>query len=124
MEQVWFCGEHANVGGGYADNTLSDIPLRWMANKAMECGLELNPKKIPRPPNSLPKITDSYQDFLGGTYRLLNARYFRSIGKTPFGQECIDDSVQQRVTTTGNYRPKNHVDVHLAGTYVPLNKIS
>jgi uncharacterized protein (DUF2235 family) len=123
MEQVWFCGAHANVGGGYADNSLSDIPLRWMANKAMECGLELNSKKIPRLPSDLPAITDSYQDFLGGTYRLLNARYFRTIGKTSFGQECIDDTVQQRVITVANYRPKNHVDVHLIGTYVPLNKI-
>ncbi|MCY1435519.1 hypothetical protein D9M71_516170 [compost metagenome] len=94
-----------------------------MANKAMECGLELNSKKIPRLPSDLPAITDSYQDFLGGTYRLLNARYFRTIGKTSFGQECIDDTVQQRVITVANYRPKNHVDVHLIGTYVPLNKI-
>jgi hypothetical protein len=94
-----------------------------MANKAMECGLDLNPKKIPRPPNALPEITDSYQDFLGGTYRLLNARYFRPIGKTCFGQECIDDTVQQRVITVSNYRPKNHVDVYLAGVYKPVNKI-
>ncbi|MCK8669088.1 DUF2235 domain-containing protein [Pseudomonas azerbaijanoccidens] len=124
MEQVWFCGAHANVGGGYTNNNLSDVPLRWMADKAMACGLELDWKKLPRPPKALPDITDSYTNFLGGTYRLLNARYFRPIGKTPFGQECFDDSVQQRVVASGVYRPKNHVDVYLAGSYRPVSKIS
>jgi hypothetical protein len=28
------------------------------------------------------------------------------------------------VITIANYRPKNHVDVHLTGTYLPVNKIS
>ncbi|MCW8278836.1 DUF2235 domain-containing protein [Pseudomonas sp. PCH199] len=123
MEQVWFCGAHANVGGGYTDNNLSDVPLRWMASKIMDCGLELNPKKIPKQANALADITDSYEDFLGGTYRLLNARYFRPIGKTPFGQECFDDSVQQRVVASSTYRPKNPVDIYLVGTYIPVNKI-
>ncbi|MGY2259680.1 DUF2235 domain-containing protein [Pseudomonas sp. SDO55104_S430] len=124
MEQVWFCGAHANVGGAYANNDLSDVPLRWMADKAATCGLELDPNKIPPPPKVLADITDSYESFLGGTYRLLNARYFRPIGKTPFGQECFDDSVQQRVATIGNYRPKNPVDIFLTGTYRPVKKIT
>jgi uncharacterized protein (DUF2235 family) len=124
MEQVWFCGAHANVGGGYAKNALSDIPLRWMANKIMDCGLELDPNKIPREPKTIPQITDSYSEFLGGTYRLLNSRYFRTIGNTQFGQECFDESVQQRVIAMGNYRPKNKVHVYLSGSYCPVNKIS
>ena len=35
LEQVWFAGAHANVGGGYADNQLSDIPLLWMLDRAV-----------------------------------------------------------------------------------------
>lgn len=34
VEQVWFPGCHANVGGGYADSGLSDISLLWMAERA------------------------------------------------------------------------------------------
>ncbi|MFM9941783.1 MAG: DUF2235 domain-containing protein [Hyphomicrobiaceae bacterium] len=34
IEQVWFPGCHANVGGGYPDTGLSDISLRWMAERA------------------------------------------------------------------------------------------
>jgi uncharacterized protein (DUF2235 family) len=30
VEQVWFCGAHSNVGGGYEDGRVSDLPLAWM----------------------------------------------------------------------------------------------
>jgi hypothetical protein len=30
VEQVWFAGVHANVGGGYPRNGLSDLALIWM----------------------------------------------------------------------------------------------
>src|SRR5690606_24656280 len=35
IEQVWFPGCHANVGGGYKDSGLSDISLLWMAERVM-----------------------------------------------------------------------------------------
>jgi uncharacterized protein (DUF2235 family) len=43
VRQVWFAGVHADVGGGYFDCGLSDIPLRWMAGRASDCGLVLKP---------------------------------------------------------------------------------
>ena len=45
MEQVWFAGAHADVGGqvGAASQTrpLSNIPLVWMLERAERCGLPL-----------------------------------------------------------------------------------
>lgn len=41
LEQVWFAGVHSDVGGGYAQAGLSDIALRWMAERAREHGLAL-----------------------------------------------------------------------------------
>jgi uncharacterized protein (DUF2235 family) len=41
VEQVWFPGVHCDVGGGYADSSLADVPLRWMADRAEEYGLAL-----------------------------------------------------------------------------------
>lgn len=44
LEQVWFAGAHADVGGGYAasERDLADIALRWMVNRVGEtCRLEL-----------------------------------------------------------------------------------
>ncbi len=34
IEQCWFAGAHADVGGGYPETLFSDIALRWMAHEA------------------------------------------------------------------------------------------
>ena len=39
--QVWFAGSHADVGGGYPQADLSDIPFDWMMRRAMEEGLQV-----------------------------------------------------------------------------------
>ncbi len=33
VEQVWFAGSHADVGGGYPETALSDITLHWMIER-------------------------------------------------------------------------------------------
>jgi uncharacterized protein (DUF2235 family) len=35
VEQVWFCGAHANVGGGYDDARLAHVALVWMIARVM-----------------------------------------------------------------------------------------
>ena len=47
IEQVWFAGAHADVGGGYGLRTLSDIPLAWMASRAEAAGLRLDHAMLP-----------------------------------------------------------------------------
>jgi uncharacterized protein (DUF2235 family) len=47
IEQVWFAGAHADVGGGYATRGLADIPLVWMAEKAQADGLVLDWSCLP-----------------------------------------------------------------------------
>jgi len=42
LTQVWFAGAHANVGGGYPDDGLSSIPLRWMVRQARAAGVDFN----------------------------------------------------------------------------------
>ncbi len=39
MKQVWFCGVHTDVGGGYKEGDLSNISLNWMVNEAIDKGL-------------------------------------------------------------------------------------
>ncbi|MFI4955861.1 MAG: phospholipase effector Tle1 domain-containing protein [Gammaproteobacteria bacterium] len=40
---AWFAGVHADVGGGYNEhNLLSNVPLHWMLNEAMQCGLPID----------------------------------------------------------------------------------
>ena len=46
LEQVWFAGVHCDVGGGYKEPELSEIPLLWMAAKARACGLAFKPTHL------------------------------------------------------------------------------
>ena len=39
LQQVWFPGMHADVGGGYPEEALSAVPLLWMLEEAERCGL-------------------------------------------------------------------------------------
>ncbi len=39
VEQVWFCGVHSDIGGGYPECGQSDIALGWMIEKARGAGL-------------------------------------------------------------------------------------
>jgi uncharacterized protein (DUF2235 family) len=44
LEQVWFRGAHADVGGGYERHDVSDIPLQWMMEAMAKHGLEFRPE--------------------------------------------------------------------------------
>jgi uncharacterized protein (DUF2235 family) len=43
LEQVWFSGVHSDVGGGYSDTALPEIPLLWMVERARAHGLAFEP---------------------------------------------------------------------------------
>ncbi|MFN3076478.1 MAG: DUF2235 domain-containing protein [Alphaproteobacteria bacterium] len=40
--QVWFSGVHANVGGGYPDDSLAHVSLLWMLEEAEGAGLQFH----------------------------------------------------------------------------------
>ena len=47
VEQVWFAGTHADVGGGHRESGLSDIALFWMAKRMQaNTGLVLDMHKL------------------------------------------------------------------------------
>jgi len=61
IEQVWFPGVHSDVGGGYDEDELAQIPLKWMLTKATACGLLLkDPHAMEAiPQNAAAKIHNS-----------------------------------------------------------------
>lgn len=65
VEEVWFCGAHSNVGGGYVDSTLSGIALSWVLDRANQTGLKipLNQTINWHPSRFNQLIRDSCQDF-------------------------------------------------------------
>lgn len=44
FQQIWFPGNHADIGGGYPENEsrLSDAALKWMCDEAMKVGLKVD----------------------------------------------------------------------------------
>ncbi len=71
LQQVWFAGMHTDVGGGYPDDSLSDVPLRWMAREAEIAGLRLRvgALELVAPPSSLSAPMHDSRRGLGGYYR-------------------------------------------------------
>lgn len=127
LEQVWFAGAHSNIGGGYQGDLLCDIALGWMAGKAKQCGLALNPNSLPVVPNppGFTTLRDSYAEFLKGAYSRIEPRHFRALGTTPHGQESVDPTVATFLKDgLLRYRPQNKVGEHLAGPYTPGRRLS
>lgn len=72
VQQRWFLGAHANIGGGYDSNRLGSYPLSWMLEGAQEFGLVLNaPISRPAALTAASEVRDSYGDFLKGVWRHL-----------------------------------------------------
>jgi uncharacterized protein (DUF2235 family) len=112
MEQRWFIGAHADVGGGYADvqghaeRRLSDITLRWMQDKAAALGLGLDATPV-ADMNFLAPVHDSYAEFLGGLYARETPPHFRRVLATAFGNEVLDATINKRRQADADYRPPN-----------------
>jgi len=109
-EQRLFVGAHSNVGGGYNDNLLSTIPLYWMLERAVQCGLILSPNKgldaYKYSADAIKgEIIDSYADFILGMYKWRFGRYIRQFD---IGVNVVlDDSVRNRMSLDSAYRPTN-----------------
>jgi len=102
VEQVWFAGVHADVGGGYRDTALSEIPLRWMAVKASGCGLALKPaKQMAGNPHG------ELHDSMSWMYRPLG-RYHRRLKawKGEAVRGSVASSAQTRAADVQSYRPE------------------
>jgi uncharacterized protein (DUF2235 family) len=99
MEQVWFCGMHTDVGGGYKEQGLADIPLTWMLNQAIEKGLLIYPKhKVDIRPNPDGIMHDSRSGRLGRLYK----RKVRQWDTSKHGKAVVHSSVLQRSKDTHN----------------------
>lgn len=131
VEQRWFIGAHANVGGGYDlerfendYDPLAKLSFDWIAEKAVKAGLEL--KHFEKAPDHAIESThvDSYRDFMRGVYRAFRwvktfgkGRYFRKFDRGPEDIKAVnvtvDGSVWKRWNADPDYRPPTLVNAHL-----------
>jgi uncharacterized protein (DUF2235 family) len=116
VQQVWFAGAHANVGGGYEDFGLSNIAFIWMKEKAHECGLCFDEDFVHEhyylSQNHLGEIRDS----VSGIFAYLPRR-IREIGEldqdgTPVnaGEHIHGSALLRRKHLGASYSPPNLPD--------------
>jgi uncharacterized protein (DUF2235 family) len=121
IEQRWFAGSHANIGGGYPNNPLRSFPLKWMLDKAKLHGLAFNGTAVLPDIKYLkdfssgksPLLVDSYSEFLCGMYKHIGIiickfrRFYRVLSPLP-------RNVPAELTLTGEVK-------RAAGIVTPIN---
>ncbi|MBA3971366.1 MAG: DUF2235 domain-containing protein, partial [Bacteroidetes bacterium] len=104
MKQVWFCGVHTDVGGGYPEEDLSNISLKWMLKEATAKGLiiyEKSPaykKFIASEPNIDGIMHNEQIGFTGKLFK----KQRRNWDELTNGLLCIHPSVLKRNKNTRN----------------------
>jgi uncharacterized protein (DUF2235 family) len=99
MKQVWFCGMHTDVGGGYKEHELSDIALTWMVSEAKDCGLRIFSKNdVEIDQNHDGIIHDSRKGFPKSLFR----KKTRSWNSETHGKPVVHESALLRKSNQQN----------------------
>ena len=99
IEQVWFPGCHADVGGQDADRSISDITLEWMLCHSEDKGLILREdwRASLRPdPSGDTKRSDRHVWRVGAKYRPI-----------PEGAKIHRSVLQRKANPNNRYQPSN-----------------
>ena len=117
MKQVWFCGMHTDVGGGYKDQQLSDIALTWMLNMAQTHGLLIYPKhKVQINPDPNGYMHDSRGGKLTKYYRCESRSWPISHGIPTIHSSVLERTLNQYNKPDPPYHPwilNHYYDVEL-----------
>lgn len=103
LEQVWFAGCHEDVGGGFPEGevSLSEIPFKWMVEKACNLGLQIDPKAL----DYCSKINT--KQALSSIHRSWKLFWRHPKWRTIPHDADLSDSVAIRTEYDHSYRPKN-----------------
>ena len=100
FEQVWFAGNHADIGGGYSENEsrLSDIALEWMVDCACEVpgDLRFDASVLRRWPSATGPQHDQVAAGFGWFTRLTNRTWPAAARTLPTGRIAMHKSVYDR----------------------------
>ncbi|MGJ5203711.1 DUF2235 domain-containing protein [Bradyrhizobium sp. HKCCYLR20261] len=141
LVQVWFVGMHANVGGGYPDDSVSYVPLTWLVDEAVKRGLIFKSAPV-ADPDSIKSIVTSqdkdgrlYDSRAGlGSYYRYGPRKVSDLCNDPavgvhVGVAKIHESVFDRIDSGCNAYapiglPANYLIVRRSGALTPLGPTS
>lgn len=130
VNQVWFAGMHANVGGGYERDGMAGVPLYWIMKQAEEKGLIFNFDATQLALDSSHEHGRMYNTRLGlkMMYRY-QPRKIEKLCKTDEGKDILLDkikihgSVIERLRhRTANYTP-GHIPEKFDIVYTDKSKV-
>lgn len=105
IKQVWFSGNHSNIGGGYKDTGLSDITLLWMMQKAIACGARFNS------PDVKPDIMGEMPNEFSTWYYKITSTVYRQAGEQLACKEYLHEAalLRHKASIFGGEHKKNLV---------------
>jgi uncharacterized protein (DUF2235 family) len=103
VEQRWFPGAHADVGGGYKNGKLYQAPLRWMRDRAEECGLVFKAKIEVDSDAHLSLMHDSFHECALGLYANLPWVFENRRSRGTGVNESVDASALARIASPEGY---------------------
>jgi uncharacterized protein (DUF2235 family) len=101
LEQVWFCGVHCDVGGGYDPAGLSDITLSWIMGKAKNLGLHIDPNVWAQ----YASLDAKYA--LAQLHNSWNIFWWFPNARTIASDSILGNSVAIRCQSDNSYQPQN-----------------
>ncbi|OUS10567.1 hypothetical protein A9Q90_00990 [Gammaproteobacteria bacterium 54_18_T64] len=114
VEQCWFAGSHGDVGGGYAQSTLSNVALSWMVYKSAALGLDFSNEYLSyRGEMHADDIHDPYNLFYQGLEKLgvkQGVRQLQGDIDNPPINMSMHESVIQRMDQVESYQPVNFIN--------------
>ena len=104
LEQAWFPGVHANIGGGYDPDGLANEALHWMVERAESLGLEVDSAYLG---HFLPCFNSVLNNSMSLGYRLMGPKP-RTIGEHAADGEAVHQAAMDRVGLAAcGYAPEN-----------------
>ena len=107
IRELWFAGMHADVGGGYPDDSLAGVPLGWMVEEAEAAGLRFDREALAQGRTTASPFGACHESRAGlGIFYRYAPRHVRRDG--PAGPEApgVHPSVRRKIADgTDAYAP-------------------
>lgn len=120
VNQVWFAGMHANVGGGYERDGMAGVPLYWVMKQAEEKGLMFNSDAKQLVLDRSHEHGRMYNTRLGlkMIYRY-HPREIETLCKTSKGESILLDNIKihNSVMERLRHRTANYVPGHIPANF-------
>jgi hypothetical protein len=117
VEQVWFCGVHCDVTGGYTRSGLADITLLWMIQKVNQLGLSFDQEYLADTRKINADIMDELHDSYSVHYRWLEKlgmpdgiRRLQGNNINDAINESVHETVLERTKRMEGYQANNFVN--------------